>query len=65
MNAKAPILLVEDSEVDVMTVRRSLRDLKSASELSHVSDDEEALKFLRDSANPPLGSSCSSSTCRA
>ena len=65
MNAKAPILLVEDSEVDVMTVRRSLRDLKSASELSHVSDDEEALEFLRHSANPPLGSSCSSSTCRA
>ena len=46
---------MENDEVDVMTVRRSLRDLKSARELRHAFDGEEALEFLRDSANTTPG----------
>jgi len=47
-----PILLVEDDEVDAMTVRRALRDLKVINPLVHVSNGEEALDYLRDPSNP-------------
>ncbi len=49
-----PILLVEDDRVDVMTVKRALRDLKIRNKLSIVPNGEEALAFLRggDNAKP-------------
>jgi len=40
-------LLVEDDNVDVMTVRRALKDLKVSNELVPASDGEEALAYLR------------------
>jgi len=52
MRSKKPILLVEDDEVDVLTVRRALRDLEIENELVVASNGEEALEVLRDAQNP-------------
>jgi len=44
-------LLVEDDSIDVMTVKRALKDLEVASELVPTGDGEEALEYLRDDEN--------------
>ncbi len=51
-----PILLVEDDQVDVMTVRRALRETEVANPVVNLENGEEALKYLRDpqSARPCL-----------
>ncbi len=46
MRSKKPILLVEDDEVDVLTVRRALRDLEVENELVVAGNGEEALETL-------------------
>jgi len=40
-------LLIEDDDVDVMTVKRALRDLKVANQLVPIGDGEEAIEYLR------------------
>jgi len=47
MRNSKPILLVEDDEVDTMTVQRAFKDLKVTNELVHKINGEEALKYLR------------------
>ncbi len=47
MRSKKPILLVEDDEVDVLTVRRALRDLEVENELVVAGNGEEALDTLQ------------------
>jgi CheY-like chemotaxis protein len=44
------ILLVEDDQVDAMTVRRAFKELHVTTRLEHVENGEEALAYLRDSA---------------
>jgi CheY-like chemotaxis protein len=51
MQNNAPILLVEDDEVDVMTIRRALSDLKITNRLYVTGNGEEALVHLRDGDN--------------
>ncbi len=51
MRNSKPILLVEDDTVDVMTVKRALKDLQVMSELVPTGDGEEALAYLRDDGN--------------
>lgn len=51
MRHSKPILLVEDDNVDVMTVKRALRDLKVTNELVHTGNGEEALEYLRNDGN--------------
>lgn len=46
-----PILLVEDDHVDVMTVRRALKDLHVANPLTVLENGELALAHLRDTRN--------------
>lgn len=41
------ILLVEDNPGDALLVRESMRDLKLRNRLHHVSDGDEAMRFLR------------------
>jgi CheY-like chemotaxis protein len=41
------ILLVEDDEVDAMTVRRALKELHVSNPLAQVENGEEALTYLR------------------
>ena len=52
MIAEKSILLVEDDLVDMMSVKRALRDLNVTNPLYHVENGEEALEFLRDDKNP-------------
>ncbi|HAN54778.1 MAG TPA: two-component system response regulator [Betaproteobacteria bacterium] len=49
--ANQPILLVEDDEVDIMTVKRALKDLHVTNPLVIRENGEEALAYLRDSNN--------------
>ncbi len=46
MRNEKPILLVEDDQVDVMTVKRALRDLHVINPLDLTSNGEEALEYL-------------------
>ncbi len=47
MRPNLPILLVDDDQVDVMTIKRAFRDLGISNPVTHVSNGEEALQFLR------------------
>ena len=47
MKEQIPILLVEDDDVDVMTMRRALKDLHVANPLFVAGDGEAALQMLR------------------
>ena len=51
MSNSKPILLIEDDNVDVMTVERVFRDLKIANQLVSTSNGEQALEYLRTSGN--------------
>jgi len=45
-------LLIEDDNVDAMTVKRALKDLKVTNGLVRAANGEEALTYLRDANNP-------------
>jgi len=49
MKSKKSILLIEDDRVDVMTVKRALKDINVTNRLYVASDGEDALELLRDS----------------
>jgi len=51
MRSSKPILLIEDDNVDVMTVERVFRDLKIANQLVSTSNGEQALEYLRTNGN--------------
>ncbi|MGD1042921.1 MAG: response regulator [Sedimentisphaerales bacterium] len=51
MRSSKPILLVEDDNVDAMTVRRALKDLNVPNGIVHQLDGEDALEYLRSSDN--------------
>lgn len=51
MRSSKPILLVEDDNIDAMTVKRAFKDLKVTNQLVHVVDGEEALQYLRNKNN--------------
>ncbi len=51
MRNEKSILLVEDDKVDVMTVKRALRDLHVINPLDVASNGEEALEYLKDDQN--------------
>ena len=51
MRTKRPILLVEDDQVDAMTVKRALNEIRVTNKLNIVGNGVEALSFLRKSEN--------------
>lgn len=51
MRSKKPILLVEDDEVDAMTVKRALKEIQVTNKLHHAGNGEEALEYLRNKDN--------------
>lgn len=55
MRDNKPILLVEDDQVDVMTVRRAMADIKATNPLDIAEDGEQALAYLRKSGNQRPG----------
>jgi CheY-like chemotaxis protein len=46
-----PILLVEDDHVDIMTIRRALKEIAVANPVVTVENGEMALSYLRDAAS--------------
>lgn len=52
---KKSILLVEDDRVDVMSVKRALKDIKVTNPLIVAGNGEEALEYLRDGKNKKPG----------
>jgi len=46
MKSKKPILLVEDDQVDVMTIQRAIKEIKVVNSLNVTRNGEEALAFL-------------------
>ncbi|MEE3715229.1 response regulator [Tumidithrix elongata RA019] len=55
MRSFDPILLVEDDKLDIMTLKRGLRDIHADNPLHVRNDGEDALEFLRDPNNPTPG----------
>jgi len=55
MKKNLEIMLVEDDTVDVMTVKRALKDINVANHLIVASDGEEALTYLMDDRNKRPG----------
>jgi CheY-like chemotaxis protein len=53
MRSTRPILLVEDDNVDAITVRRALKDLNVPNGIVHQLDGENALKYLRSNNKRP------------
>ena len=51
MRNSQPILLVEDDKVDVMTVKRALKDLDIKNQLVSTANGEEALEYLNNNSN--------------
>lgn len=51
MRSSKPILLVEDDNIDAMTVKRALKDLRVPNPLVHQINGEEALKYLRNNGD--------------
>ncbi len=51
MRSSRPILLVEDDRIDVMTIKRALKEINVANRLDVSGNGEEALVFLRDPEN--------------
>jgi CheY-like chemotaxis protein len=49
MRSRRPILLLEDDDVDAMTVKRALRDIKVINELIVAENGEKGLAYLRNS----------------
>lgn len=55
MRSSKPILLVEDDQVDAMTVKRALKEINVTNRLDITNNGEEALAFLRNPANEKPG----------
>ncbi len=55
MRNSKPILLVEDDQVDAMTVKRALKDINVTNRLDIVNDGEAALTFLKNPENEKPG----------
>lgn len=55
MRENIPILLVEDDQVDAMTVKRALADINVTNKLDITENGEAALEFLRNPANQQPG----------
>ncbi len=52
MQNSRPILLVEDDNVDAMTVKRALKELHIPNAVVHSLNGEEAMAFLADASKP-------------
>jgi CheY-like chemotaxis protein len=50
--SRRPILLVDDDQVDAMTVQRALKELRADNPLLHFDHAEQALAYLEDAHEP-------------
>ena len=49
--ANRPLLLVEDDQVDVMTIKRALKEIHVANPVIHMENGEDAINYLREPGN--------------
>jgi CheY-like chemotaxis protein len=49
--ANKPLLLVEDDQVDVMTIKRALKEIHVANPVIHMENGEDAINYLREPGN--------------
>lgn len=43
-----PLMVIEDDQVDVMTIKRALKEIHVSNPVVHLENGEEALQYLRD-----------------
>lgn len=55
MKSNFPILLVEDDQVDAMTVSRALKDIKAVHPLVHKNNGLDALNYLKENPSQVPG----------
>ena len=55
MNCKQTILLIEDDEVDIKSVKRAFKELRITNPISVAHNGEEALKYLKNKRNTKPG----------
>lgn len=55
MHSSKPILLVEDDQVDAMTVKRALKEIHVTNPVDTVENGEQALSFLKNPQNERPG----------
>jgi CheY-like chemotaxis protein len=53
MRNSKPILLVEDDDVDAITTKRALKEIKVSNELVHKLDGEDGIEFLKNTKTKP------------
>jgi CheY-like chemotaxis protein len=53
MRNSKPIMLVEDDDVDALTTKRALREIKVTNELIHKLDGEDGLQYLKNDNTKP------------
>jgi len=51
MKSRRPIMIVEDDKIDVMTIKRALKEIKVSNKIIHRENGEDALEYLTDSNN--------------
>ena len=45
-----PLLIIEDDQVDVMTIKRALKEIHVANPVIHMENGEDAIHYLRDAS---------------
>jgi CheY-like chemotaxis protein len=46
-----PLLVIEDDQVDVMTIKRALKEIHVVNPVIHMENGEDAIAYLRDAGN--------------
>ena len=49
--ANKPLLIIEDDQVDVMTIKRALKEIHVANPVIHMENGEDAIHYLRNASN--------------
>jgi len=51
MKSRRPIMIVEDDNIDAITIKRALKEIKVSNKIIHKVNGEDALEYLTDSNN--------------
>jgi CheY-like chemotaxis protein len=49
--ANKPLLVIEDDQVDVMTIKRALKEIHVVNPVIHMENGEDAIAYLREGSN--------------
>ena len=51
MKSRRPIMIVEDDRIDVLTIKRALKEIKVSNKIIHKENGEDALEYLMNTDN--------------